>query len=90
MSKHSKRQGWTVDDRPYVKKKAGGKKRSVDKMLKILRRRLNKNGKLQEYRERQHYTSPAEERQEERKDREYKLDKIREQMRAEGNISGSR
>lgn len=89
-SNHSKRQGWTVDDRPYVKKDAGGKNRSIDKMLKLLRRRLSKNGKLQEYRERQYYTSPSEERQEARKEKEYELDKIREAMRAESSISGSR
>ena len=90
MAKSNKRQGWTVDDRPYVKKQAGGKTRDIEHMLKLFSKRIHKNGKLQEYRERQHYTPPAAERREEKNRIEYKLDKVRKEMKEEAKISGTR
>ena len=81
---------WDVKDQPYVKKQAGGKERSVDEMLKILRRRLRKNGKLERYREKQYHTKDAERRQERRKKIEYENEKREEKKRNnEGGISGS-
>jgi ribosomal protein S21 len=53
--------GCHVKDMPWVKQKAGGHERSIDEMLNILRRRMAKNGRLAEYKERQYYVKPSQE-----------------------------
>lgn len=54
--------GCTIRDMPWVRKKTGsGHERSIDDMLKILRSRMAKNGRLAEYRERQYFTKPSQE-----------------------------
>jgi ribosomal protein S21 len=68
---------------PWVKKEpSGGSERDVDHMLTILDRRLRKSGRLDEYRERQYYTKPSEERRQARQEREYKLQKLKERGNA--------
>ena len=69
-------EGCNIKDMPWVKKQSHGKTRSIDQMLKTLDRRLRKNGKLEEYRERQHFTKPSKERREARQAAEYKIQKI--------------
>jgi len=84
---------WTgcfITDQPYVKRKvkSGGdtvKERDVDEMLSTLGKRMSKNGRLDEYRERQHYTKPSEERRQKRQEREYEMQK----QKDEDPISGS-
>lgn len=74
---------WHVADMPWVKKEpSGGSNRDVDHMLTILDRRLRKSGRLDEYRERQYYTKPSEERRQARQEREYKLQKLKERGNA--------
>lgn len=71
-------EGCNIKDMPWVKKESSGGTRSVDKMLKILDRRLKKNGKLREYRERQTFTKESKKRREARKEAEHKAQKAEE------------
>ena len=68
--------GYNVKDSPVVKKNPPGsnKERDIDEMLKELDRRMTKNGRLEEYRDRQHFTSPSKERREARREQEYLLE----------------
>ena len=71
-------EGYHVKDQPWVKKEpSGGSDRDIDTMLSILDRRLRKSGRLDEYRDRQHYTKPSEERRQARQEEEYKLEKMK-------------
>lgn len=69
-------EGSNIKTRPMVsrKTKSGGGK-DVDKMLKDFSRRVHKNGKLEEYEKRQHFTQPAEERRQKRMEQEYRAKK---------------
>lgn len=70
-------EGWHVTDQPWVlKNPSNGKERSVDQMLSELDKRLQKNGKIEEYQERQYYTPPSEERRQEKERVEYMLDSL--------------
>lgn len=69
-------EGWHVKDMPWVRKDPpNGQERSIDQMLKVLDRRVEKNGRLKEYEENQYFTKPSEKRRQREEEREYMLDK---------------
>lgn len=55
--------GWDADDMPHVDCDDFD---SIDNALAELSRRMQKNGRLKEYQDRQHYTKPSERRREQR------------------------
>lgn len=67
--------GCNIKDMPHVRKTPPGSnnKRDIDQMLKELSRRMSKNGRLDEYEDRQHFTKPSKKRREARREVEYKL-----------------
>jgi len=58
--------GCNIKDMPHVQKQHSGKERDVDEMLDELGRRVWKNGRLDEYRDRQHFTSDSKQKRAER------------------------
>jgi ribosomal protein S21 len=67
--------GCNIKDMPYVRRTPPGSnsKRDIDQMLQELGRRMSKNGRLDEYRDRQEFTKPSKKRREARRQQEYML-----------------
>jgi len=75
-------EGSSIKTRPMVSRKSGGPDnhdKSVDDLLEIFSRRVRKNGKLEEYEERQYFTQPSKERRESRREAEYQAQKRKRQ-----------
>jgi small subunit ribosomal protein S21 len=76
--KNRKRRG---NFRPVVHQNSRGKKKSIDRLLKEFRRQVRKSGRLREYRKRQYYTKPSDERRRERQQQEYDMKKRQRRQR---------
>lgn len=65
--------GCNIKDMPYVRKTPPGSNKTldIDQMLKELSRRMAKNGRLDEYRDRQHFTSDSKRKREAHRRQEY-------------------
>lgn len=75
--------GCSITDQPHVTAEERG---DLDDMLKELERRMHKNGRLDEYRERQHFTKPSERKRKERQAQAYRAEEDRERDRWRGGV----
>lgn len=74
---------WRVDDQPHVDCHNFD---SLDDALEELGRRMRKNGRLEEFEQRQHFTSDSKERREEREAQAYRAEEGKSRERWRGGV----
>lgn len=78
--------------KPQVKREVRGgggrvvRKRGIEDMLNVFKRRVRKSGRLKEKKRRRHYEKPSTKRREAKKEREYKIEKENKRRKAERRI----